>query len=385
MSRKADGHLHAPISDAAEDAERERNNELAAQFFQIASRARGISPKKIASLEAAIYLGKRAREVGLIDDVISFDDAVATLDRTAEEPAAPPPAPNEGNRTDRRAKEGLAGLSQSVSACATETEAMSVKLDAVILKTEAAIKAESDPRKLVTLRADLSALHLAKAKMEDDDEDPDKKKEPDDDKSKKAAEKAEKAKRHAEASKHRAKAAEHRQKAAESEEAAKKCEEEGGEEDDEEEKVKALRASGLSEAAAAAIAAQASLAQSSTDRVTALETKLAKREQVAEIKEALADGRITPAEAKMLGGKTPSWASEYIATREGVRVVNVEEGHLIVPDGTPHGDVPKAVLTEINERIAMMGITEEKAVEKLRGEMIENRRKVAANGAVERY
>jgi hypothetical protein len=85
----------------------------------------------------------------------------------------------------------------------------------------------------------------------------------------------------------------------------------------------------------------------------------------------------------MLAGKTPKWASEYIATREGVRVVNVDDGHLVMPAGG--GDTPKEAIAEINDRIAALGLKDEKQIAKLRDEMIANRRKLNANGVVERY
>ena len=100
--RKADGHPHAPITDDAVRAETERNAALATQFFALASKARGVPPKKLASLEAAIFLATAAKRVGLVDDVMSYDDVMAGLSR-AEVKSPPDVAPNEGNVTDRRA------------------------------------------------------------------------------------------------------------------------------------------------------------------------------------------------------------------------------------------------------------------------------------------
>ena len=105
---------------------------------------------------------------------------------------------------------------------------MPVKLDAVIAKTEAALAAETDPRKLLTLQARLSSLLVAKAELDDDDSDDDDDDSDDDDdesKSKQAAKKADEAKRKAESAKHKARAAEFKKKAAEAEEEAKKAEE----------------------------------------------------------------------------------------------------------------------------------------------------------------
>ena len=102
--RKADGHLHVPITDDAIRAETARNDQLAEQFFALAGKARGMKPAALAALQAGIFLGHDAKRVGLVDQVIGFDAAMANLERT-ELPGSPRPAPNTGNITDRRARE----------------------------------------------------------------------------------------------------------------------------------------------------------------------------------------------------------------------------------------------------------------------------------------
>jgi signal peptide peptidase SppA len=102
--RKADGHLHAPISDDAVRAETERNSELAAQFFSLAAKARGVPAAKLAGLEAAIFLAKKAEKIGLIDEVIGLDEAIYGLD-TSEVASKEGVGPNTGNATERRAKD----------------------------------------------------------------------------------------------------------------------------------------------------------------------------------------------------------------------------------------------------------------------------------------
>ena len=81
---------------------------------------------------------------------------------------------------------------------------MALTLEKLIARTQAAIDAETDPRKLRPLQASLAAHLATKAEM-DDDEDDDKDPDDDDDddsKSKKAAAAAAKAKGKAEAAKH---------------------------------------------------------------------------------------------------------------------------------------------------------------------------------------
>lgn len=99
--RKADGHLHAPIEPDAEKAERRRNAQLADQFFAIASKATGLPMVKFEALQAGIYLGHEAAKAGLVHSVMSPDIVLNGLGATVL-PGAPP-APNEGNVTDRRA------------------------------------------------------------------------------------------------------------------------------------------------------------------------------------------------------------------------------------------------------------------------------------------
>lgn len=102
-ARKSDGHPHVEISDAAVKAETLRNAQLAEQFFELAGKALRLPPRRLKGYQAAIFLGEAARQAGLINAVRSLDETIAGLDRS--DVAAPTPAPNEGNVTDRRAKE----------------------------------------------------------------------------------------------------------------------------------------------------------------------------------------------------------------------------------------------------------------------------------------
>jgi ATP-dependent protease ClpP protease subunit len=100
-ARKADGHPHQPIEDAAVEAERSRVMKLAADFWSLASKARGIPVSKLRGLEAAIYLGKDAKRIGLVDEIQSRDEAIVALGGTVgggtDETVAG------GDETDRRA------------------------------------------------------------------------------------------------------------------------------------------------------------------------------------------------------------------------------------------------------------------------------------------
>jgi len=67
--RKTDGHPNAPITDNAIAAEQARVDDLAQQFFKIASKARGLSVETIEGYEAGLFLGRKAVKAGLADGV----------------------------------------------------------------------------------------------------------------------------------------------------------------------------------------------------------------------------------------------------------------------------------------------------------------------------
>lgn len=97
--RKADGHPHQAITDKAVEAERGRVMKLATDFWRLAGKARGLPMAKLESLQAGIYLGKDAKRVGLIDEIMSLDEAIgdvagrapkrATSTETTERPKNP--------------------------------------------------------------------------------------------------------------------------------------------------------------------------------------------------------------------------------------------------------------------------------------------------------
>ena len=387
--RKADGHLHMPISDDAVKAETSRNAELADQFYALASKARGLSPEKLAGLEANIFLGKQAKRVGLVDDVLSLDDMMLGLDKS-EVKTESDVAPNEGNITDRRAKE-LASL-DGEAVCAIETsnppedQDMSTKLAVLIKKTEAAIASEVDSKKLASLHARLAAFTATKAEMDDDDGDDDKKKKGDSDddegdesKAVKAAKKAEEAKKAAEAAKHRARAAEFKKKAEESEEAAKKAEE-----DDEEEEEAATHTSApaaLTPGASAALVSQAEMATEALARVRKLEAQAEERDRQSLITELVAQRRVMPHEAKKWAKKDRTFWAQVQEMRPNA-LVAVTEDALSQPDGSPDADIPANIKKFVDQAIEAMGLTGEKA-DKFREQSIADHRNTLAktNGA----
>ena len=162
-ARKADGHPHAPITDAAIAAETVRVNKLAKAFFRLVREARGIDAKP---LEAAIYLAKDALKAGLCDEVLPWEELLFSLSGNA--------APNlpGGNVTKRRANAALdsATVSDPRSTHLTqellESDMSTHALTAAIKRTEAALTTEKDPEKLAALASDLAAYKKSKHTIE---------------------------------------------------------------------------------------------------------------------------------------------------------------------------------------------------------------------------
>jgi ClpP class serine protease len=137
-ARKADGHLHAPISDAAITVEQARVEKLANAFFRLVSKARPISVDKLRNLQAGIYLGKDAIRVKLADRLMAYADLLAGAQGDS------PLAAQGGNQTDRRLSKGKR-----------------MNLDALIKKTKAALAATDDPTEIRELSTALGTYSAA--------------------------------------------------------------------------------------------------------------------------------------------------------------------------------------------------------------------------------
>lgn len=77
--RKADGHPHVPITDDAVEAEQERVDALAGQFYRLVSKSRELPVDEIEGWEAGLFLGKGAVKAGLADGVSGWSGFLATL------------------------------------------------------------------------------------------------------------------------------------------------------------------------------------------------------------------------------------------------------------------------------------------------------------------
>jgi ClpP class serine protease len=359
-ARKADGHPHAPISDAAVNAEQRRVDALAQAFFKLASSALKVPASKLEAMQAAIFLGPEAARRGLLDGVRSLDDVAASLSREA-----PPSTEANGNETDRRASTNTA-LDKSAKLGSALPHATSLrgesrmKLKARIAAIAAALATGVDVAKNSALLAEkYGALAVAAEKGDDDpddegDDDDKDDDDPDESKSQKAAKKAEEAKKAAEAAKHRAKAAEFKKRAEEAEEAAKMAEGDDDDEAEEEEAKAALalvqQATGLTgRAALGAAASMFGAVQLQGKRLAAIE-KRSEDEARASLIGSIAKAS-TKAERDMLATWPLAQVKSFVDVRLKSGLVHVDESSLVRPKHVEPGtaaSLPRETLAMID-------------------------------------
>lgn len=139
-ARKADGHVNTPISAEAIEAEQARVDDLAAQFFRIVKESRGIDAEP---LEANIYMGMYAVEVGLADIVMGWESLLASIQSLhAASGVAPKPNSVQTAINPRTARDSRKSM---------------LKIQALIASAARALKAEGSASKRVAIRAQLDA------------------------------------------------------------------------------------------------------------------------------------------------------------------------------------------------------------------------------------
>jgi ClpP class serine protease len=161
-ARKADGHPHAPLTDAAITAEQRRVDKLAKQFYRLVADVRPISAKDAEALQAGIFIGKDAVAKGLADAVMGWDTLLATLDARYGDRASPTPAEQKPVDKPSRTGPGLTQLGATGAKRATE-KPMSLALQALVTKTKADIAKEKDPARKTALAGALKAAEAALA------------------------------------------------------------------------------------------------------------------------------------------------------------------------------------------------------------------------------
>lgn len=371
-ARKADGHLHAPISDAAIAVETQRVEKLALAFFKLAGKARGMAVKKIRALQAGIFLGGDAIREGLADRLSSFTDLLAGAQVENNAPKAG------GNRTDRR---------------------LNMNLTSLIKKTKAALATEEDPKKIQTLASALASYsasleaykktekHIEHTKTEEGDEeeeeDEDEEEESEEESEEKGAEDEKKAS---------AKGAEDEKKAAGP--PPSKDDDDDDEDDDEDDAKSAKKAMALVQsltgekgaAGRGKLRAMVMLAAKAVQDVEGLK-KQAKAREKSELIASVTGKYFTPKEAKELAAMPLSEVRSLVsfAKKRGT-LVHTSAGELMHPKDAKPGteeSLPKETIAMIDA--AMTNAVGDK--KKLRAELVEAHLKARAslNGAAERY
>jgi ClpP class serine protease len=96
--QKTDGHPDVPLTNAALGRMRERMMTLNSLFVAQVADARRMTPEAVLALEAGVFLGQRALEVGLADRLAGLEETIAEAGRrgaaAAEARSAPAPAPS---------------------------------------------------------------------------------------------------------------------------------------------------------------------------------------------------------------------------------------------------------------------------------------------------
>ena len=83
-ARKADGHADRPITDDIRERMQDRVNELANVFWSVVAKARGTNAESVAALEAGVFVGQDAVDVGIADGVASWDRFLSMVRNTLD-------------------------------------------------------------------------------------------------------------------------------------------------------------------------------------------------------------------------------------------------------------------------------------------------------------
>ena len=350
-ARKADGHPHVPISSDAVAAERGRVDKLAGQFYRIVQQARGLSPKAVQSYQAGIFLGDEAVKAGLADGVMSWDAFIGALSDGASAGGA--------GKTSHGSTNSQSGASRP--------GANMLKLKALIEKQKAAIAAEKDRNKLTALRATLASYEQTLAALKpsakskhviehkevhtddgkgappDDGDDGDDK---GDDADEEDEEEEEEAGGNETDRSDDESGDEEDEGDEEEEEAAAAMSEEDEEEAAAKKSAKALLASVKDPAARGAlqsVMAKAAKFDALGARLAKIEADAKATQKATAISDALTKRRITPSEAKQLGGKKLAFVKAFLSMRPKA-IVHTSPDELAVPPGGKGGPAAKAGL-----------------------------------------
>ena len=160
-ARKADGNPIVPISDEAVAAVQQRVDELAGVFFAHVAERRSMAADDLAALEAALATGAEAVRLGLADEVMTFDDLLASIASGEMQPAASGKG-DPAMDNDEQARKALQAI--------IEDEDADDKAKARARRALKAMDEDDDKSDAKKAEDDKEPESKKKAKAEDDDE-----------------------------------------------------------------------------------------------------------------------------------------------------------------------------------------------------------------------
>ena len=350
-ARKDDGHPHTSISEDAIAAEAKRVDALAEQFFDLVRRARGFDP---APLEAGVFTGDEAVDVGVADYVMGWDDVVAQFalaeggTRVSASPSVAQPGTTAKGRDMLKLKNLIAAKRAALKSAKGTARA---SLNAEIASLEFALASlKSAAPKAAYKKTTKTETKEEKTDDEEPDGDEDAEHEEPDGDEKESAKDDESA------------------EDAEGDDEGEDAESEESEEDAEDEAPKKDARRGQS----AALREKAEAHDRLAAEVAQLRAAEVKREKAALIDAALTGRRITKAHAKMLRTEKLSFVKGFLKMH--TKALYQVEGEELLPDGSgldaalPGGRITEQQMDMFRKAAAASGgtLTVDKLIENYR-------------------
>lgn len=165
-ARKADGNPHEKVDSAAIAARQKIVDEFADQFFDLVASRRGISSADVAGLDAGIFSGASAVQVGLADRVEDYSEFFSRIS-AGDQPAPAPAAAERGAVTmATEDRDDVFAILRKLAESDDEKEAARAKKALAALEDDE----ESAPEPEEKAKGKAKAKAKSKAKAEGDEE-----------------------------------------------------------------------------------------------------------------------------------------------------------------------------------------------------------------------
>lgn len=173
-ARKMDGWDHAPLDSAARDVFQARVDYARDQFVAAVAKQGRVTAEQALATEAALYIDQQAIDVGLADEIGTFDDALAALSElaagrprnsaTAAESSAV--EPRSLPMTDKTQAGPVAGTPAAAAASAVATPVAAAPAAAIPVPAAVAAVASPSATSPVAAAADAYTLEAATETLE---------------------------------------------------------------------------------------------------------------------------------------------------------------------------------------------------------------------------